>query len=198
MNWKDLVRDMWDDEGRRLPLPIEILHTNIITQPSRTWSIAPTIDIPTAKRYKLEAGDKRAELMLKQVTDGVTEITLVPPAGSVATDESDLVDLIAGALWRSDDYHKIRLQKAQGEPTANQVEEGQMGAKPSKGAKKDRFLGLRIKYVIAAILLTFLIIIVSLILFPDWARSNLTLLILLSLAFATATSFIASFRKAFE
>lgn len=121
MNWKDLVRDMWDGERRQLSLPIDILHTNIITQSSRTWYITSTIDVPTAKRYQLKAGDKQAELMLRQVTDELTEITIVPPKGSIATDESDLLDFIAGALWGSNNHYTIRLQKAQGEPPANQA-----------------------------------------------------------------------------
>lgn len=85
-----------------------------------------------------------------------------------------------------------------GELTANHVEEGHTGIKLDKESKRNRILGLRIDYLIIGMILGILISGVSLFLFPDWARSNLTLVILFPIAFAAATSFIASFRKAYE
>jgi hypothetical protein len=64
--------------------------------------------------------------------------------------------------------------------------------------KKKRMFGLQIGYLIAGIALCILIIVASLILFPDWARSNFTLVVLIAVAFGVATQFIANFRKAYE
>ena len=73
-----------------------------------------------------------------------------------------------------------------------------MGAKPSKELKRKRIFGLRVDYLIAAILLDIFICVASLFLFPDWARSIVTLVILISVGFGAATSFIANFRKSNE
>ena len=66
-------------------------------------------------------------------------------------------------------------QAAPSETTAKQVGASQVKAQPDKEAKEKRFLGLRIRYIVVALFLTILIIVFSLLLSPDWARSNLTL-----------------------
>lgn len=80
----------------------------------------------------------------------------------------------------------------------NKASDEQAGAKPRKESKRKRIFGLRTEYLIAAIILGIIISVVSLFVFPDWARSNLTLVILFPFGFATATTIIANFRKAFE
>jgi hypothetical protein len=82
--------------------------------------------------------------------------------------------------------------------TLNQAEEGQTGTKLGKESDRKRIFGLRVEYLIAAIILAIFIIVSSLLLVPDWARSNLGLVMLFAGAFATAISLIANFRKAFE
>ena len=67
-----------------------------------------------------------------------------------------------------------------------------------KGSRRRRIFGMLIDYLGLGIILDILISFASLILFPDWARSNLTLVILFFLCFGVATAFIASFRQAYE
>ena len=81
---------------------------------------------------------------------------------------------------------------------ASSVAHGQAEAEPNKESDRKRIFGLRIDYLIVGILLGILISVASLFLSPEWARSNLTLVILFPVAFAAATAFIANFRKAFE
>lgn len=88
----------------------------------------------------------------------------------------------------------------QREPTAKQTAAGagQVETMPRKKSERMRVFGLRIEYLIAAIVLGILISIASLFVFPEWARSNILLVILFPFAFAAATNFIANFRKAYE
>ena len=64
------------------------------------------------------------------------------------------------------------LTDANTQPTANQTAEGQAESKVK------RIFGLRTKYLIAAVILWIFIIFASLLLFPEWARSNLTVVVL--------------------
>lgn len=89
-------------------------------------------------------------------------------------------------------------QAAPGEPTARVAEQGQLKAKTHEELKDKRIFGFRIRYLILGIMLTILIACGSLIAFPDWAKSNFALVILIAIAFSTATTLIANFRKAYE
>ena len=63
---------------------------------------------------------------------------------------------------------------------------------------KKRILGLRADYLVVAVVLGIMISLASLVLSPDWARSNLALVVLFPVGFAGATAVIANVRRAFE
>jgi len=65
-------------------------------------------------------------------------------------------------------------------------------------APRNRFLGSRIKYIVATIILSILITAVSLFLFPDWGLTPFAAAALFFVALDKAISILANFRKVTE
>lgn len=157
----------------------------------------------------LEVSPRQVEVTLNSSTRGerdasVRNSNLAPDLQSQLLNP-DTFTQIATAHWdsletfysRLVDYLRAELGEVM-QAAANGAADRQAEAKPRNESKVKRIFGLRAEYLIAAIILGIIISVVSLFVFPDWAHSNLTLVILFPFGFAAATTFIANLRKAFE
>jgi hypothetical protein len=164
-------------------------------------------DFLDEKLYWLVSNDELGEIALTQETQGTCKAELwCETSASRWSDKSNLPYRVGtrfiGELWRRLIEDWLRWEKTRKQTQTTPTEPATMRAQEQDAATEQAKpmilqFALRHKYLIAGIILAVVITVASLLLFPDWARSNLTLVILFPVAFAAATGFIADIRKAY-